>query len=148
MKMSRFGGMIRDEEGLRKTVEETEQMLSRFPAELKKLTVQQAALFYHLRDMLLAQKVYLSAMYDYILRGGGSRGSALYSCKDGEKPDAALPDLYRCKLDQGRHGAVIQETAFENGECQVSWRPVREIPTLDYFFETQWKRYRERYGLS
>lgn len=143
-RMSRYGGMIRDEGGLRTALDETDTVLAHFTETVRQPTVTQAALFYHLRDMLLAQKTYLFAMYDYVSENGGSRGSALYSAPDGEKPGEALPDLYRCNLDQGRHGAVIQEIELLDGKCRAKWRPVREIPSPDYFFETQWKLYRER----
>lgn len=143
-RMSRYGGMIRDENGLRTALQETDEALNSFTKNVRQPTVKQAPLFYHLRDMLLSQKVYLSAMYDYVRRGGGSRGSALYSDADGEKPGETMPDLYRCKLDSGRNGAVIQEVELHNDKCSFKWRPVREIPSLDYFFETQWKLYRER----
>lgn len=146
-RMSRYGGMIRDENGLRTALNETDAALAHFTETVRRPTVKQAALFYHLRDMLLSQKVYLSAMYDYVLERGGSRGSALYSSENGEKPGAAMPDLYRCKLDQGRHSAVIQEIELLDGKCHVRWRPVREIPVPDYFFETQWKLYREQRNL-
>jgi len=30
-----------------------------------------------------------------------------------------------------------------DGELQISWRPVREIPQAGDFFETVWRQYRE-----
>ena len=35
-------------------------------------------------------------------KGGGSRGSALYTCPDGRKPGEKMPDLYCCRLDEGK----------------------------------------------
>ena len=89
------------------------------------------------------QQVYLSAMRDYLERGGKSRGSALYTDPDGEKPYAVLPDTFTFRLDNGAGGGVIQEAVYQNGACKISWRPVRPIPEDDDFFENVWRSYRE-----
>ena len=72
---------------------------------------------------------------------------ALPQIFSGEKPDPRLPDLYRCRLDQGAHGGVVQEICLNKNQCSVHWRDVRPIPEVDYFFENQWKAYRERMGI-
>lgn len=143
-RMSRFGGMIREKEGLKKALEETQEELENLTQHVKKPVKEELSLFYHLRDMLISQKMYLSAMYDYAQKGGGSRGSALYSCEEGQLPDRKLPECYRCRLDMKRHGGVIQEILLKDGQCGITWRPVREIPNPDYFFENQWKAYLRR----
>ena len=56
---------------------------------------------YRLRDMLLSQRAYLTAMADYTANGGKSRGSALYTDLTGEvKPFAQLPDTFTFALDE------------------------------------------------
>ena len=143
--MSACGGMIRSRQGLKSGCEKAQATLDSYAMLVKKPDISQLPLFYRLRDMLISQKVYLSAMLDYVEHGGGSRGSALYTEPEGEKPDERLPELYRCKLDDGVHGSQVQETALlKNGETSVCWRPVRPIPEVDYFFENQWRAYRER----
>ncbi|WP_195200842.1 FAD-binding protein [Faecalispora jeddahensis] len=143
VRMSRFGAAIRSGEGIDAALEETRRELSEFsdlvsvasPAELSKL--------FRLRDVLICQQVYLSAMRDYLERGGKSRGSALYTDPDGEKPYAVLPDTFTFRLDNGAGGGVIQEAVYQNGACKISWRPVRPIPEDDDFFENVWRSYRE-----
>lgn len=146
-RMSRYGGMIRDKNGIRKAVMETEKELCELTKNLKAPVCRELAMYYHLRDMLISQKVYLEAMYDYIEHGGGSRGSSLYTNESGRKPQGNIPELFRCRLDEGRHGSEIQEIWLEGGECRVCWRSVRPIPKQDYFFENQWRSYRERYQI-
>lgn len=143
-RMSACGGIIRDQKKIKEALRETEAELEHYETYVKKPNKNELALFYRLHDMLTSQKVYLSAMLDYIEHGGGSRGSALYTDDNGTKPDEKLPDLYKCLLDQGTHGTTVQEVRLENGKCTTFWRNVRPIPELDYFFETQWKAYRER----
>ncbi|MDO4267349.1 MAG: FAD-binding protein [Eubacteriales bacterium] len=147
-RMSRAGGMIRSREQILNALQETETELEHFTELVKRPEPDQLSLFFHLYDMLTAQKVYLAAMADYIEHGGESRGSALYTCPAGKLPAPGFPELYRCRLDQGRLRDQIQEICLkEDGGCDVSWRKVRPLPGGDYFFETEWRAYRERYGL-
>jgi len=83
-------------------------------------------------------------MLDYICRGGASRGSCLYTCPEGKLPGKDLPEIYRCCLAEGKLGDRIQEIGLKEKSCQTTWRNVRPLPEPDYFFETQWKLYRER----
>ena len=145
-RMSRTAGMIRNEEGLEAALEETTKQLQHFEADVRISDYRQGGMLYHLLDMLISQKVYLSAMLDYVRRGGGSRGSALYTSPEGEKPGEKMPELYRCRMDEGRLGGMIQEIRLLTEECRITWRPVRPIPEPDYFFENQWKAFRERRG--
>ena len=146
-RMSAFGGMIREHENLKQAFEKTGNLLEHYTEIVQSPSVSQLSLFYRLRDMLVSQQVYLFAMLNYIESGGGSRGSALYTSSSGRKPSMQLPDLYKCILDQGMHGDMVQEISFRQGECQSTWRSVRPIPAVDYFFENQWKSYRERMKL-
>ena len=146
LRMSRAAGMIRNEEGLEAALEESTKQLQHFEADVRISDYRQGGMLYHLLDMLISQKVYLSAMLDYVRRGGGSRGSALYTSPEGEKPGEKMPELYRCRMDEGRLGGMIQEIRLLPEECLITWRPVRPIPEPDYFFENQWKAFRERRG--
>lgn len=146
-RMSAAGGMIREAGSLTHALEETENLLEHYLEIVKSPSVSQLPLFYRLRDMLISQKMYLFAMLDYSRSGAGSRGSALYTDSTGRKPDPRFPELYRCQLDDGAHGDIIQEISLESGTCQSHWRSIRPIPQTDYFFENQWKAYRERYFL-
>ena len=144
MRMSACGGMIRNRESLETALKETNEELEHYLELVKQPAPSQLPLFYRLRDMLVSQKAYLFAMLDYAKSGAGSRGSALYTDPEGRQPDEKLPGLYRCRLDQGAHGGIVQEVSLKDGECSASWRPVRPLPEVDYFFENQWKAYRDR----
>ena len=136
------------QEKLEAALKEAEEQLHSFETDVRITDYRQGGMLYHLLDMLISQKVYLSAMLDYIRHGGGSRGSALYTCPDGKKPEAGLPELYRCRPDEGRLGGMIQEVRLLPEGCRITWRPVRPIPEPDEFFETGWKAFRERRGME
>jgi len=97
------------------------------------------------RDILITQYVYLCAMREYILKGGGSRGSYLIQDKDGVLPLAALPEDFRFSLDGGEFLHSVCEISLdaEMWECHCEWKPVRPIPAEDNWFENIWTEYRK-----
>ncbi len=98
-RMSRAAGMIRNGEMLEQALKETTEELTHFERDIRISDYGQAGMLYHLLDMLISQKVYLSAMLDYVRRGGGSRGSALYTRPGGkERAGEKMPELYRCRI--------------------------------------------------
>lgn len=143
-RMSAYGGMIREGGQIQAALYDTRRELTEYLHLVKRPGMNQLPLFYRLRDMLISQMVYLSSMLDYCKSSGGSRGSALYTDGNGRKPDRRLPDLFKCTLDNGSHAGMIQEVICQGTECEIEWRPVRPVPEVDYFFENQWKLYRER----
>jgi len=150
-RMSACGGMIRDPASLESALQETRNTVERYSLLVERPTVSQLPLFYQLRDTLIAQTVYLSAMLDYCRCGGGSRGSALYTDADGSLPADNFPELFRFRLDHAAHSEVVQEVRLKSTApltIETNWRAVRPIPKVDYFFETQWRGYRQRCGIS
>jgi succinate dehydrogenase/fumarate reductase flavoprotein subunit len=111
------------------------------------------------RDVLFTQFIYLSAMVDYLERGGRSRGSVLYTDISGSLPLGAdgvseirgLPEEFRFALDEGALDDKVQEVGWSaseevNGAGNVSaiWRERRPVPdTSSDFFEKIWHDYRE-----
>lgn len=150
-RMSAAAGMIRNQVQMETALKETEDDICQFMQKAKSPSVSQLPLFYKLYDMLLSQKMYLFAMLDYAKAGGGSRGSALYTDSTGELPGfpgcQTFGELYRCRLDQKMHGQEVQEVTLKEGTPSASRRPVRPLPDVDYFFENQWRIYRERMGM-
>lgn len=150
-RMSAAAGMIRNQVQMETALKETEDDICQFMQKAKSPSVSQLSLFYKLYDMLLSQKMYLFAMLDYAKAGGGSRGSALYTDSTGELPGfpgcQTFGELYRCRLDQKMHGQEVQEVTLKEGTPSASRRPVRPLPDVDYFFENQWRIYRERMGI-
>lgn len=150
-RMSAAAGMIRNQVQMETALKETEDDICQFMQKAKSPSVSQLSLFYKLYDMLLSQKMYLFAMLNYAKAGGGSRGSALYTDSTGELPGfpgcQTFGELYRCRLDQKMHGQEVQEVTLKEGTPSASRRPVRPLPDVDYFFENQWRIYRERMGM-
>ncbi|MFI3313652.1 MAG: FAD-binding protein [Eubacteriales bacterium] len=140
-RMSKIGGAMRSGKAIREAIKEVSFALKHFSA-----TVSQPSKLwrvYRLRDLLLSQLVYLTAMANYVEQGGNSRGSALYTCVDGNLPYNQLPELFRYRLEDVSVPAQIQEIQYDGNTCHCTWRDCRPIPQKDDFFETVWKGYRE-----
>ena len=144
-RMSRCGGMIRNEADIERALKETVEELKGFDELEPVEAAGELEMYFRLRDMLLSQQMYLYAMRDYLKRRCGSRGSALYTDMAGEKPHVKLPDIFRCSFDDGKLRGVVQEVALHGGSFHAEWRKVRPVPADDYTFETEWKRFREEY---
>lgn len=141
--MSRCGAAIRDPAQIRAYGKQAEAQLAGFAKTVKAGSRTELAMVYRLRDMLLSQHAYLTAMADYTAHGGQSRGSALYTdLTGGVKPFAQLPDTFTFALDE-TEAPLIQELWFEDGTCKTDWRAPRPIPEDDDFFENVWRSYRE-----
>ena len=141
--MSRCGAAIRDPAQIKAYCEAVEKQLADFSTTVKAADRAELAMVYRLRDMLLSQRAYLTAMTDYTAHGGKSRGSALYTdLTGGVKPFTQLPDTFTFALDE-TEDPLIQELWFEDGTCKTAWRAPRPIPEDDDFFENVWRSYRE-----
>lgn len=128
-------GMVEDE------LKKAEAQLARLENSVKISAPLQLRRLHQVRDLAVCHYVYLCAIRDYILQGGGSRGSFLVNARDGVTPAANLPDVFRFNLDAGGLTAKVQEIAYAHGECEITWRPVRPLPPEDDWFENVWKRY-------
>ena len=141
--MSRCGAAIRDPAQIRAYGKQVEAQLAGFAKTVKAGSRTELAMVYRLRDMLLSQHAYLTAMADYTAHGGKSRGSALYTdLTGGIKPFTQLPDTFTFALDEAE-APLIQELWLENNTCRTAWRAPLPIPGDDDFFENVWRSYRE-----
>nr|WP_314458708.1 FAD-binding protein [uncultured Clostridium sp.] len=138
-RMSRDGAMVRSRAGIREDLSWVEEKISQIRSVGAEERIGNAdpgdlAFFYRCYDMLLSQKVFLTAMEDYCRRVGIARGSAVYT------EPASLSEV-----TEQDHASLVQEIFYssETDTCAVKWRKVRPIPESDDFFETVWKEYRE-----
>ena len=142
-RMSQCGAAIRNSGQIEQALGQISQQLDSLADTVTASREGELQWVFRLRDTLISQKVYLSAMLDYVAQGGKSRGSALYTDPAGTKPFAQLPDAFIFCLDDGSRGNLVQEVKLVDGQCQFHWRPVRPIPEDDDFFENVWRAFRE-----
>lgn len=141
--MSRVGSAVRSLQEIERAAADVRRLLDSLDTTACISNVFQLRVLFRLRDTLLSQYVYLSAMSDYVRQGGRSRGGALYTDESGELPDANFDERFRFCLEDGNQTAFAQIVALRGGECDCRWRENRPIPDEDLFFENVWRGYRE-----
>ncbi len=141
-RMSRTAGIMRDMQSIRNALRSTRKELAAFPNALRLYERQGLSQAFRLRDILLSQEVYLSAMEDYMACGGESRGSALYLGVSGIKPHDKMPDSLRFLMkDSDGHKRLVQEVMRSHGINTFVWRKVRPIPDGNSVFEMVWREF-------
>jgi hypothetical protein len=162
--MSDVAGLVRSPENLRSALSQVRQELEGLeanPPAADPSSRRSLDRVFLIRDIVTSQYLYLSAMADYLARGGRSRGSVLYTDPDGDLPrlpeddhplpSGALPPLFRFRTDDGALDGQIQETWWDGNPAHAPthrWRPVRPIPVSGDIFETVWRAFSERGGVA
>lgn len=144
-RMSAAGAHVRSLPDVETAICQCGQELSAFPANVGLESIYQLPDAFRYYDMLITQYVYLSAIKEYIMNGGASRGSYLVSDASGELPAVGLSDRFRYQLADQRLMNYVCEASMSaepSRECSFEWMPVRPIPQDDYWFENIWSAFR------
>ena len=139
--MSAYGAAIRKHADIELALASARERLAKFGDIIGVESESQVARAFELRDLLICQITYLSAMSDYA-ENYKTRGSALYYDTNGQLRDG-LDEVFRFSHDGGENNGSIQQVKFGNESCDVSYRPVRPMPEGGGFFENVWRGYRE-----
>lgn len=140
--MSGVGGAIRTYEKMEDAQKQVEKLLSSFEDEVKASTRSAMTTAYRLRDVLIAQRMYLFAMRDYAKKAEMSRGSALYTTPQGRTPVEGC-DVFSFVPYDGSLNTKIQEVTYGKKYCKSEWRDVIPLPEGGGFFENVWSDYRK-----
>ena len=142
-RMSAAGGPFRNREEIERALREIRRLEQRFSEQVRVSGPDQLHQVFRLQDMLLTQKIYLTAMADYLAVHGMSRGSALYTDPAGTLPYPKLPELFAFRQDDGSRADQVQEIRLKENLPEVTWRRIRPLPEDRDFFENVWREYRE-----
>jgi len=146
-RMDETGAMIRPAHLVGKAVDDCRRDLETMAGETRATDVRQITDAFINRDILLTQLAYLSAIDEYIRKGGKSRGSYLVRGAEGLDSDASAGgfDVTDCaqkgvpvELDDGAFSDRVCEVTLDAEEmrCDFEWKPVRPIPAnYDDWFE-------------
>lgn len=141
-RMSAVGGPIRDVTQMRAALQAVQELFRHFAERVRVPSADGLMRAYRLRDVLIAQSTVLFAMIDYTEHGGRSRGSALYTAPDGDKP-ANMEERFRFVPDHNELDDQMQEVRWSADGCTAQWRSVHPLPEGAGFFENVWRGYRE-----
>ena len=139
-KMSEAAGAIRNSELISSALEGEKEFVSGFANKVKAKAVNLWKA-YRLRDASISRIVYMTAMNEYVKFGGKSRGSSIYTSKNGHSPEG-MEDIFRFELDNGAFDSSVLCIDYQNGVSSFV-RDVRPLPEGGGFFENVWREYRE-----
>ena len=142
--MDEVAGPIRDASRFDESLNEFLGAFTDFNKTVKVKSQSRLWLAYRLRDALLGEMMYITAMKTYALAGGKSRGSAIYTSKNGTAPDK-MEEIFRFELDDGALNDRVFEITYHSDTESIGGgaRPVRPLPEGGGFFENVWREYRE-----
>ncbi|MFA7672680.1 MAG: FAD-binding protein [Clostridia bacterium] len=143
--MTKAGAHIRSLEDVEQAVNTSLEELKAFENLTVASDCNELADVFRNRDILITQYVYLSAIKEYINKGGKSRGSYLIRDNNGILPMEGLPEIFRFSLDSGELMAFVCNVEYKKDDHKVecTWEKVREIPNEDNWFENVWNDYRK-----
>jgi len=133
-RMSGAGVHIRRLGTARDAARDARSMCQNFDAQARAEGPRELPAVFRNRDLCLAHAVYLTAIAEYLERGGQSRGSFLVADEAGQwtlNPPGAFVDSHVLEVSVGR-----------GMELSTAWVDVRPIPEEDGWFETAWKAFR------
>ena len=130
--MTQYGAFIRSQEGVETALRENRAQQSRLSRAHGLTDKRRLPDFFRLRELLIAQFVYLSAIDDYIRQIGVSRNSYLVYNKNGTLPHEGVAECFR-NVTKQTDTARLQEIVYDRKteSCRVTWRPVRGLPDSD-----------------
>jgi len=140
-RMTRRGAHIRSLESVREGAEEAKKQLSELTKQTQLSSSEELGHAFQNYDLLITQFVYLSAIKDYIEKGGRSRGSYLIKDPKGTLPVNNISDEFRLTLDEGSLNQKIQKVHYRDGTCEFKWDYVKPIPRENSWFENVWNDY-------
>jgi succinate dehydrogenase/fumarate reductase flavoprotein subunit len=126
-RMSDAGGIIRNPETVNNAVADAEKMAETIKARISAKNVREIASGFRLTDHCLTHLVYLSAIREYLEKGGRSRGSFVVSGNE------------LCAFDREIESGIL-EVKYNKGKviCKIS--NVRTIPEQELWFEKVWRK--------
>ncbi len=140
--MDEAGGAIRNAEKINAKIIANRELLNNFQSKVGAADQKGIFIVYKLREVLISQITYLSAMQNYLELGGKSRGSAIYTAENGITADNLEP-LFKFIPDTGEFDDKIQTVLYSDNSCVATTRKRRPLPQGGGFFENVWRRYRE-----
>jgi len=149
-RMERYAGILRPKEGLEGELKNIRLQLKNQNEITSIKNASEIINYFRVRDSLITQYLFFSAILDYHNLHGQSRGSFLISRKQlntavGERL-ISLPEklssfnFIKNNLDLSNQ---IQTISLKNNDVHVEWVKVRDIPKSSSWFENIWKDFNE-----
>lgn len=144
--MSKIGAFIRDKENIENGINKFTKAFEEFTDIIYINDLKELPTVFRIYDMIITQIACLSAILEYINKGGDSRGSYLVSKDNGSYEIKIEDKVLKFSLENDFKEKICETVVKANKEIKVShnWVDVRPIPEYDSWFENAWKEFREK----
>jgi succinate dehydrogenase/fumarate reductase flavoprotein subunit len=141
-RMTETAGIIRSRQKVSAAVSEAQLLHRSAASKLAARTTARIAGNFSALDLTLTHFIYLSALNEYLSKGGRSRGSFIVLDKGSSKPCAGIEDGWEfslCDYTKTVEDHII-ETGYNNGTIAFKTVEARPVPKQDNWFESVWKK--------
>ena len=149
-RMEKYAGILRPKEGLEGELKNIRLQIQNQAEIISIKKASELIKYFQIRDSLITQYLFFSAIHDYHNRSGQSRGSFLILRKElnkalGERLISLPENLYaynyiKSEVDLSNQ---IQTISFKNNQINLEWVKVRDIPESSSWFESVWKDFND-----
>lgn len=141
-RMTKYAAHIRNLQDIKNSLKEAQAQYNRLNlGEISLNDKTEIVEFFQNRQLCLTQVAILKSIEAYLEGGGGSRGSYLVLDKQGELLSEKLGEKWKYLPELEKWRNFVLEYQFKEGNHQINWIPVREIPQDNFWFEKVWKFY-------
>jgi succinate dehydrogenase/fumarate reductase flavoprotein subunit len=144
-RMSSYGGAVREKEVVLKEKQKAWKLYERLKKEMNIKFKKELPEAFKCLDLCLTHAVYMEAVYEYLEKGGKSRGSSMVLDPQGQKPCEALGDdwRYTCEKPGSFTDSRILEVSLDKDlSVKKRWVSIRPIPSGEAWFENVWRDFR------
>jgi len=148
--MEKYASILRPEEGLEGELNNIRLQIQNLDEIISIRDTSELVTYFQVKDSLITQYLFFSAILDYHKRRGQSRGSFLVNRNElneavGERliflpKKLAAFSYIRSEINLSNQ---VQTISLKNNQIDIEWVKVRDIPETFSWFENVWKDFNE-----
>lgn len=144
--MSKVGAFIRDKKKIEEALIKFNKTFNEFLDIVYINDLKELPTVFRIYDMMITQIACLSAILEYINKGGDSRGSYLISNDDGSYEVKIEDTILKFSLENDFREKICETKIGSSEGINITheWIDVRPIPEYDSWFENVWGEYRQK----
>jgi succinate dehydrogenase/fumarate reductase flavoprotein subunit len=144
-RMSSHGAVVRAKEVVFREKQKAWNLYDRLKKEIAIRSSRELPEAFKCLDLCLTHAVYLEAVYEYLEKGGKSRGSSIVLDPQGKKPCGALGESWRFSREKpGSYTAsrILEVSLDKDLSVKKRWVSIRPVPSKKAWFENVWRDFR------
>jgi len=143
-RMTAYGAHIREPNRIKDAIDKAWQFYYKLQSDMSVSSEKKLPDAFKNMDLCLTHALYLEAIWEYLEKGGQSRGSYLVKNPDGKIPCPEVGDEWKFLLNDQEafvNKKILEVSLDEGGNVIKQWVDIHPIPQGDTWFENVWNRY-------